>query len=85
MHLVALDEFLRLGLGPRRIAAGVGDDELDLAPGYRIVALLQEQLYAFLHLPSSGSERARAHGEKSEADGLILRERGGRRQCCGEG
>ena len=33
VDLVALDQFLRLGLGAGRVAAGVGGDELDLAAG----------------------------------------------------
>jgi len=73
VYLVALDQFLRLGPGPHRIAAGVGDEELDLAPGDDVVALLEKQLDAFLHLPPARGERARAHGEKTQADRLILR------------
>ena len=42
VDLVALDQFLRLGLGAGRVAAGVGGDELDLAAGEGVVLFLQD-------------------------------------------
>jgi hypothetical protein len=37
IDLVALDEFLRLGFGAGRIAAGIGRNEIDLATANRVV------------------------------------------------
>ena len=80
MHLVALDELLGLGLRARGIATGVGEDELDLAAGERVVALLQEKLDALLHLLAAGGERAGAHREEADAERLGLRVTGKRHQ-----
>ena len=53
VDLVALDHLLRLGLGAGRVAAGVGDQQLDLAAGERVVLLLQERGDALLHLDAA--------------------------------
>ena len=42
MDLVAFDQLLRLGLRSGRVAACVGNDELDLPSRNRIVALLEK-------------------------------------------
>src|ERR1700730_18643656 len=67
MHFAALDQLLRLGLGSDRVAAGVGDNELDLSSRKRVVALLEESLDALFHLPATGGERAGADREKADA------------------
>jgi hypothetical protein len=80
VDLVALDQLLRLGLGARRVAAGVGNDEVDLAAGQRAVLLLEEGADALLHLDAALGERAgldreqadlerRALGDRRHADG----------------
>jgi hypothetical protein len=71
-----------------RVAAGVGDDQLDLAAGDRVVALLEEEQDPLLHLLAAGGERAAAHGEEADPDRLALGEgrRGdGERRGRGEG
>ncbi len=72
MHLVALNELLRLGLRSDRVAAGVGDDELDLSSRKRVVALLEESLDALFHLPPAGGKRAGADREKADAYRICL-------------
>src|SRR5262245_23893966 len=42
VDLLALDQLDRLGLGTGRVAAGIGDDDLDLAAGDRVITLLEE-------------------------------------------
>src|SRR5882672_3918657 len=63
------------GLSERGLAGGVGEDEVDLAAGEGVVALLQEQVDAFFHLSSARGERPGAHGEKAHAQVFALRER----------
>ena len=74
-HLQPLDQLLRLGARLGGIAAGVGDDELDLAAGDGVVALLEKELDAFFHLLAAGGERAGAHGQETDPDRLGLRVR----------
>jgi hypothetical protein len=88
MHLVALDELLRFRLRAGRVAAGVGDDELDLAAGDGVVVLLEKELDALLHLLAAGGERARAHAQEPDADRFALRlsekrrqQRAAKREC----
>src|SRR2546422_1593635 len=42
----------------------VGEDNVDLASGEGVAALLQQQVDAFLHLPAAGGERPGAHGDR---------------------
>jgi hypothetical protein len=77
VHVVLLDELLRLRLRLRRRSRRVREEDLDLAPGDGVVALLEEQVDAVLHLLAARGERAGAHGEEAEADGLL---RGGERR-----
>ena len=74
VDLVALDQLLGFGLRLRRLARGVGEDDLDLASGERVVALLEEEVDAILHLLAARGERTGAHREKADAQGLALRE-----------
>ena len=87
IDMVALDQLLRLVLGAGRVAAGIGDDEFDLAPGQGHVAVLEERGEALLHLDAALGERARLHAEEAEPQGRALRERdaGQRRRCRGGG
>ena len=86
VHLVALDQFLGLGACTRRVAAGVGDEQFDLAAGDGVVALLEEELNAFLHLLAASGERAGAHREEADADRIALRESSrGQDEGCGRG
>src|SRR5215467_3397529 len=57
VYVVALDELLSLGLGAGGIAAGVGHDELDLAPSHRVAAVLEKTDRALLHLNATRGER----------------------------
>ena len=68
VDLVALDHLLRLGLGAGRVAAGVGDEQLDLAAGERVVLLLQERGDALLHLDAALRERAGLDGEQADLE-----------------
>ena len=76
VDVVALGQLLGLGLGARGIAAGVGDHELDLAAGQRVVPVLEEADGALLHLDAALGERPRLHGQETDADRLGLRPRG---------
>ena len=58
MHLVTLDQLLRFAFRQRRLAGGIGDEKLDLAPGKQVVALLEKQRDAFFHLLAARRERA---------------------------
>jgi len=73
VHAVALDELLGPGLRLRRVAAGVAHEQLDLASGQGVVALLEEQHDALFHLRAAGGERAGLDGEKAEPQRLGLR------------
>ena len=72
----ALDQLLGLGARLRRIAAGVGGVQLDRPAGERVVALLEEDREALLHLDAAGGERSGLDGQKTDADGRCLRRRG---------
>ena len=88
IDVLALHQLLGLGLRAGGIAAGVGDDELDLAAGHRVVPVLEEADGALLHLDPAGSERARLDREQADANRLGLRdrrERQGRRDCHARG
>src|SRR5712691_6786426 len=76
VDVVALGELLGLGLGAGGVAARVGDDQLHLAPGERVVPVLEEADGALLHLDAARGERPGLHREQSDLDGLWLRERG---------
>ena len=84
VDVVALDQFLRLGLGAGRIAAGVADHQLDLATGQHVVAVLEEEVGALLHLDAALRQRAGLDGEQADADRLVLCD-GGHRQCSSGG
>ena len=75
-HVQALDQFLRLGARLRRIAGGVGGVQLDRPAGELVVALLEEDREALLHLDAAGGERAGLDGEEADLDGTGLRDRG---------
>ena len=79
VDLVALDQFLRLGLGAGGIAAGIGGDQFDRPSGDLIAAVLQEQRDALLHLDAALRERSGLHRQQPDADRLVLRD-GGHRQ-----
>ena len=79
MDLVAFDQLLRLGLRSGRIASGVGDDELDLPSGDRVVALLEKELDPLFHLTAPGGKRAGANGQKADAYRFCLRVYRGRK------
>ena len=68
VDLVALDQLLRLGAGAGRIAAGVGRDELDLAPGERVALFLQEREDPLFHLDAALRQRAGLDGEQAELE-----------------
>ena len=72
VDVVALDQLLRLGLGARGIAARVGDHQLGLAAGQRVVPVLEEPDHALLHLDATLGERPGLHGEQADAHGLGL-------------
>ena len=72
MHVIALHQFLNLAFCLRGIAAGIPDDKLDLAPGERVIALLQEEQNALLHLRAARGKRSGAHGEKAEPERFAL-------------
>ena len=71
--MFALDQFLRLGLGARRIAAGVGRDELHFTAGESVVLFLQIGDGALLHLDAALRERARLDGQQTELERRTLR------------
>src|SRR5450631_930163 len=73
MHLVALDQLLRLGFRSDGIATGVGDNEFDLPSRKRVVALLEEDLDALFHLAPAGGKWAGADREKSNPEWFRLR------------
>src|SRR5450631_1520761 len=73
MHLVALDQLLRLGFRSDGIATGVGDNEFDLPSRKHVVALLEEDLDALFHLAAAGGKRAGADREETNPDWFGLR------------
>ena len=68
----ALDQFLRLGARLGRIAGGVGGVQLDRPPRHHIVAFLEEDGKALLHLNAAGGEWPGLDGEKADADRACL-------------
>ena len=74
VDLVALDQFLRLGLGAGRLAAGVGGEEFDLAAGHLVVVLLQPGEHALFHLDAALRERAGLDGQQAELERRGLRD-----------
>ena len=75
VDLVALDQFLRLGLGAGRVAAGVGGEEVDLAAGEGVVLLLQVRDDALFHLDTALRQRSGLDGEQAELERRGLRDR----------
>ena len=74
VDLVALDQLLRLGLGAGRVAAGVGDQQLDLAAGERVALLLQEGGDALLHLDAALRQRPGLDREQADLERRALRD-----------
>ena len=79
IDLVALDQFLGLGLGAGRIAAGIGGDEVDLAAAHRVIRLLQIGQHALFHLDAALGERPGLHRQKAELERRGLRDSGRRK------
>ena len=75
VDFIALDQFLRLGLGAGRIAAGIGGDEIHLAAAERIVFFFQIGQDALLHLNAALGERAGLYREQAELERRGLRDR----------
>src|SRR5262249_8790107 len=73
IDLVALDQFLRLGLGAGRIAASVGGDQFDLAVGRHVFLLAEKGEDPLLHLVAALRERAGLHREQADFEGGRLR------------
>jgi hypothetical protein len=80
VDFLALDKLLRLRFRESGLPGRVGEDDVDLASGEGVVALLQEQVDAFLHLPAARGERTCAHGEEAHAQVVALGEGFVRRQ-----
>ena len=74
VDLVALDQFLRFGLGAGGIAAGIGGDEVDLAAGEGVVLLLQVRDDALFHLDAALRQRSGLDGEQAELERRGLRD-----------
>ena len=85
VDLVALDHLLRLGLGAGRVAAGVGDQQLHLAAGQRVVLLLQERGDALLHLDAALRQRPGLDREQADLERRALRMHGRHLQRGGAG
>ena len=87
IDLVALDQFLRLCPGARRVAAGIGNDQFGRPPGKLVAAMLEEQRNPLLHLDAALRERTGLDGQQSDLDRLRLRDRRSeakaRRGCTG--
>ena len=75
IDLVALDQFLGLGLGAGRVAAGIGGDEVHLAAADRIIFFLQIGQDALLHLNAALGERTGLHRQQAELERRGLRDR----------
>ena len=80
VDLFALDELLGFRLCESGLPGRVGEDDVDLASCEGVVALLQEQVDAFLHLPAARGERPGAHGEEAHAQVFALSDGFVRRQ-----
>jgi hypothetical protein len=72
---VTLDQFDRLGLGARGIAAGVRHHHVDLAARQSHVAVAQEGGDAFLAVDAAGSERSGLDGKDADLERRALRDR----------
>ena len=75
VDLVALDQFLRLCPGARRVAAGIGNDQFGRPPGKLVTAMLEEQRNPLLHLDAALRERTGLDGQQSDLDRLRLAQR----------
>src|SRR5262249_23740570 len=84
IDLVALDDLLRLGLGTGRVAARIGDEQLDLAARERVALLLEEGRDALLHLDAALRQRSRLDREQADLEGRALGD-GGRGETRGGG
>ncbi len=82
VHMIALDQFLRLRLGAGGAAAGVGGNEIDLAPGKRVILVLQEGDDALFHLDAAFGQRPGLNRQKADPHRRALGNRG-QRQCRG--
>ena len=83
MDVVLFDQFLRLGARGCGNAGGVGDDQLDLAAGERVVAFLQEHRQRELHVDAAGGERPGLGRQQADADrsAVLRQDDSGRRQA----
>ena len=70
VYAVLLHQLLCLGLGDRRLAGRVSDDQLHLAARDHVVALFKEQAQPVFHLLATGGQRAGLDGEEAKADRL---------------
>ena len=76
MDVVLFDQLLRLGARGGGNAGGVGDDQLDLAAGERVVALLQEHRQRQLHVDAAGGQRAGLGRQHADADRAAVLRKG---------
>ncbi len=63
VDVIAFDQFLGLVLGARRVAAGIGDDQLDLAARNGEILVLEKGGDAFLGVNSAGCKRSGLDGQ----------------------
>jgi hypothetical protein len=75
VDLVAVDQFLRLGLGASRIAAGVGGDEFDLAACEGVGLFLEEHGDALFHLVAALRQRPGLDRQQAYPERRTLRDR----------
>ena len=68
LDVVLLHQFLRLGARGCRHAGRVGDDQLDLASGQRVVALLQEHRQREFHVDAARGQRPGLGRQQADAD-----------------
>jgi hypothetical protein len=78
VHVIALDDLLRLVLGTGRATASVGRDQLDLAARERVVLLLQKGCDALLQLDAALRERTGFDGQQTDLECRGLCDRGRR-------
>ena len=76
IDFVTLDQLLGFGLGAGRRAAGIGGNEIDLAPRDRVVGLLQKGQHALFHLDAALGKRPDLYGKKTDFDRRRLGDRG---------
>jgi len=72
VDFVALDQLLRLRLRAGRRAAGVCDQQLDLASGQREVLLLKERRDALFRVLAAGRKRTGFHGQQPDFHRHVL-------------